>query len=81
MTLQTWLAKTPIAVRKAFIGAVNLYPPFVGAGIRITAVAPDMSAFDVELRPRPWNRNLGGAHLGGSIYAMCDPFFRIALIS
>lgn len=86
MTLQGWLTqnwrdRTPSAVRTAMVGAVNLYPPFVGAGIRITAVARDLSAFDVELRPRLWNRSLIGAHLGGSIYAMCDPFFRVALTS
>jgi acyl-coenzyme A thioesterase PaaI-like protein len=79
--LQTWLDRTPRVVRTALVRAVNLYPPFVGAGICITQIAHDLSAFDVELRPRPWNRSLVGTHFGGSIYAMCDPFFRIALTS
>lgn len=79
MTLQAWIERTPVGMRKAFMHAMNLYPPFVGAGIRIAAVAPDMSAFDVELRQLPWTRNFVGTHFGGSIYAMCDPFFMVAL--
>ena len=77
--LQGWFQRTPAGLRSAFVRAVNLYPPFIGAGIRITEVAPDLSSFAVEMRLLPWNRSTGGVHLGGSIYAMCDPFFHVAL--
>ena len=30
---------------------VNLWPPFLGAGIRIKHIAPDMRAIDVEMKP------------------------------
>ena len=79
MTLQTWFSRTPVGLRSAFVHAMNLYPPFVGAGIRVTAIATDLSRFDVEMRLNLWNRNLLGAHFGGSLYAMCDPFFMLAL--
>jgi hypothetical protein len=35
---------------------------------------------DVEMPLRFWNRNFVGTHFGGSLYAMCDPFFMIILI-
>jgi acyl-coenzyme A thioesterase PaaI-like protein len=58
---------------------VNLYPPYLGAGVRVTRIADDFSAIEVELRPRPWNRNTMGTHFGGSLFSMVDPFFMIML--
>lgn len=79
MTLQAWIGHTPARWRQTAVRAFNLYPPFVGAGIHIAAIAPDLHAFSVELRALPWNRDIDGVHFGGSIYAMCDPFFHVAL--
>lgn len=59
---------------------INLYGPFFGAGIRVVRIAPDLSAFDVRMRLNLWNRNYVGTHFGGSLYAMCDPFFMVILI-
>ncbi len=59
---------------------LNLYPPFLGAGIRVTRLDPDWKAIDVELRPRFWNRNYVGTHYGGSLYSMTDPFYMLMLI-
>jgi acyl-coenzyme A thioesterase PaaI-like protein len=59
---------------------VNLYPPYLGAGVRVTRIADDFSAIEVELRLRPWNRNYVGTHFGGSLFSMVDPFFMIMLI-
>ncbi len=58
----------------------NLYPPFLGAGIRITKIAPDLSSVEVKLKLRWWNRNYIGTMFGGSIYSMCDPFHMVILI-
>lgn len=57
------------------IRRVNLYPPFLGMGIRIRAHSEDFTRFEVELRERWYNRNLFGTHFGGSLYTMCDPFY------
>ena len=54
---------------------VNLYPPFLGAGIRVTYPKGDPHTIVVRLGLHWWNRNLFGTQFGGSLYAMCDPFF------
>jgi hypothetical protein len=44
-------------------------------GIRAKSFREDFTQFEVELRARWYNRILFGTHFGGSLYAMCDPFF------
>lgn len=60
---------------------INLYPPLIGAGIRVTQVNADMTAIDVELKLNWWNRNVVGTAFGGSLYMMCDPFFMAILMT
>jgi acyl-coenzyme A thioesterase PaaI-like protein len=60
---------------------INFWPPFLGAGIRITHIAPDMKAIDVELKLRFWNANYVGTHFGGSLFAMTDPFYMLMLMA
>jgi acyl-coenzyme A thioesterase PaaI-like protein len=57
------------------IRRVNLYPPFLGMGIRVRSRNEDFTRFEVELRERWYTRNLFGTHFGGSLYTMADPFF------
>ena len=57
-----------------------LYPPFLGAGIRIKKVAPDYRYVRVEMPLTWYNRNYVGTQFGGSIYAMCDPIYMMMLI-
>jgi acyl-coenzyme A thioesterase PaaI-like protein len=59
--------------------AMNLWPPFAGAGIRVRHIAPDFRQFVVEMPLRRCNRNAFGTHFGGSLYAMTDPFFVLML--
>jgi acyl-coenzyme A thioesterase PaaI-like protein len=59
---------------------INLYPPLLGAGIRVTRLDRDWRAVDVEMKLRFWNRNYGGTHYGGSLYSMADPFYMLMLI-
>jgi acyl-coenzyme A thioesterase PaaI-like protein len=54
---------------------MRFYPPYLGAGVRITEVAEDLRAITVQMNLTPWNRNYLGTHFGGSLYAMCDPFY------
>src|SRR5687767_5881175 len=58
----------------------NAWPPFLGAGIRIDAVAKNLRRVDVSLRLYPWNRNMVGTHYGGSLFSMTDPFYMAMLI-
>ncbi len=57
------------------IRKVNVYPPYLGMGIRMRSHNDDFTRFEVELRAKWYNRNLFGTHFGGSLYAMSDPFF------
>jgi acyl-coenzyme A thioesterase PaaI-like protein len=57
---------------------VNFYPPFLGAGIRSRAV--DERTIRVVMKLNFLNRNLVGVHFGGSLYAMCDPWFMLILM-
>jgi hypothetical protein len=59
---------------------LHIYPPFLGSGIRITRMSPDLREIDVEMRLRWWNRNYVGTHYGGSLYSMTDPFYMLMLI-
>ena len=59
---------------------LNFYPPYLGAGVRIRHIAQDLRTFQVEMKLRWWNRNYVGTHFGGSLYAMCDPFFMLILM-
>lgn len=66
-------------LRQALFQLMSVYPPYLGAGVRIRHVSEDLCTFDVEMTLKPWNRNLFGTHFGGSLYSMCDPFFVIIL--
>ena len=59
---------------------MNVYPPFLGAGIRVKRLQPDWRAIDVEMKLRRWNANYVGTHYGGSLYSMTDPFVMLMLM-
>ncbi len=54
---------------------VNLYPPYLGAGIRVSYPKDDPHTIVVRMGLHFWNRNLFGTQFGGSLYSMCDPIF------
>jgi acyl-coenzyme A thioesterase PaaI-like protein len=56
---------------------VNLYPPYIGAGVRIASIEPDWSEMVVELKLRFYNRNYVGTHYGGNLFTMTDPIHRL----
>jgi len=60
---------------------VNLWPPFLGAGIRVKHIALDMKTVEVEMRLNFWNANYVGTHFGGSLFAMTDPFYMLMLMA
>src|ERR1700739_2514613 len=61
--------------------SVNLWPPFLGAGIRVKHIAADMKSIDVEMKLRWWNANYVGTHFGGSLFAMTDAFYMLMLMA
>lgn len=75
--LQRWVFGNAAAFRRY----LNLYRPYVGAGVRVTRVARDFRAIDVELRRVRGNANAFGTHFGGSLYAMTDPFYVLMFVA
>jgi acyl-coenzyme A thioesterase PaaI-like protein len=59
---------------------MNLWPPFLGAGIHVERISQDWRKVLVSLRLRWFNRNYVGTHFGGSLFAMTDPFFMLMLL-
>ena len=57
-----------------------LWPPFLGAGIRVGEVADDFLTIRVEMRRTIFNHNAVGTHFGGSLYAMGDPWYMLMLM-
>jgi acyl-coenzyme A thioesterase PaaI-like protein len=64
-----------------FLRLMRIYPPYLGAGVRVRSVEKDLSRVEVEMRLAPWNRNFVGTHFGGSLYSMCDPFYMLMLMT
>ena len=59
---------------------MNIWPPFLGAGIRVKHIAGDYREIIVSMKLRWYNRNYVGTHFGGSLAAMTDPFYMLMLI-
>lgn len=76
---QGFLRHLPVTPRLFRLG-LNLWPPFRGAGIRVTRVSRDFREIDVELRRKLLNRNYFGTQFGGSMYAMTDPFHALMML-
>ncbi|HUP56259.1 MAG TPA: DUF4442 domain-containing protein [Bdellovibrionota bacterium] len=66
--------------KTSLLRLLNLWPPYLGAGIRVKRIAPDFRSIDVEMNLRFWNQNYVGVHFGGSLYAMTDPFIMLMLM-
>lgn len=59
--------------------ATSLYPPLLGAGIRVVEFSDDWTVCRTELRLGRFNRNQQGTAFGGSIGSMSDAFFALLL--
>ncbi|PJA76623.1 tetrameric acyl-CoA thioesterase [bacterium CG_4_9_14_3_um_filter_65_15] len=59
---------------------LNIYPPYLGAGIRVEAISADWRRSRVSLTRRWYNRNAVGTHFGGSLYAMIDPHLMLMMM-
>ncbi len=66
---------------RKIIRRVSLYPPYLGAGIKLKTVNKDFTRFEVQMKMRWYNRNIYGTHFGGSLYAMSDPFFVFIILN
>ena len=60
---------------------MNLWPPYLFSGIRVTDIGDDWRSARVELRRHLWNRNYVRTHFGGSLFAMTDPFWMLLTLN
>ena len=59
---------------------LNIYGPYVGAGVHLTHISNDWRELRVSMKLRWYNRNIMGTHFGGSLYSMVDPHFMLLLM-
>ena len=59
---------------------MNLWPPFIGAGIHVDRIDADWREAVVSMKLRWYNRNYVGSHFGGSLYAMTDAFYMLLML-
>ena len=75
------MSKQRLARKARFLRwAMNFYPPYLGAGIRIQSLAADMRQIRVRMGLGWYNRNYVGTQFGGSLYSMTDPFFMLMVM-
>lgn len=65
---------------KLFKRMINLYPPYLGAGVRVDFISEDWKELHVSMALRWYNRNAVGTHFGGSLYSMIDPHLMLLLL-
>ncbi|HVR42362.1 MAG TPA: DUF4442 domain-containing protein [Thermoanaerobaculia bacterium] len=66
--------------KRIFHRLIDLWPPYLGSGIRVRRLDLAGGVVEVEMKLRWWNRNYVGTHYGGSLYSMCDPFYMLILL-
>lgn len=60
--------------------ALNFYPPYIGAGVRVRQISADFHRVQVKMGLGWYNRNYVGTQFGGSLYSMTDPFFMLMVM-
>ncbi|MBM0568815.1 DUF4442 domain-containing protein [Aeromonas jandaei] len=76
MRSMDWLFDNAAWVRRA----LNAWPPFWGAGIKIETLSDDFRYCRVTLKSRWWNKNANRTQFGGSMFAMTDPIYPLMLM-
>ena len=59
---------------------LNLYPPYLGAGVHVDHISEDWKELHVSMAMRWYNRNAVGTHFGGSLYSLIDPHLMLLLM-
>ncbi|HHX33829.1 MAG TPA: DUF4442 domain-containing protein [Gammaproteobacteria bacterium] len=59
---------------------MNIYPPYLGAGVKVREISADFRHVRVSMGLTWYNRNYVRTQFGGSLYSMTDPFFMLMLM-
>lgn len=65
------LVRTPTAFRYL----TRIYPPLLGAGIRVTSISPDWTRGELAMHLYPWNANHNGTAFGGALFSATDVLY------
>lgn len=60
---------------RAFELLARVYPPLLGAGIRIRSISPDWTRGELTLRVFPWTANHNGTAFGGALFSATDVLY------
>ena len=60
--------------------AINLYGPFLGAGVKLEEMSKDYRYAKVSMALTFYNKNYMGTQFCGSLYSMVDPWYMLMLI-
>ncbi|MGZ0704597.1 DUF4442 domain-containing protein [Pseudomonas sp. L5B5] len=77
--MRDWLARR-VGKARLLRWGLNLYPPYLGAGVRIRHISADFREVQACMGLGWYNRNYVGTQFGGSLYSMVDPFFMLMLM-
>ncbi len=58
---------------------MNIWPPFFFPGIKVVDISTDYRYARVDLKWRPWTRNINNTQYGGSLFSMTDPIVPLLL--
>lgn len=53
----------------------RIYPPLLGAGIRVTSISADWTRGELSLHLHPWNANHNGTAFGGALFSATDVLY------
>ena len=59
---------------------INFWPPYFFSGISVIHINEDITEIVVRKKTNFFNQNYFGTHFGGTLYAMCNPFFVFILL-
>ena len=74
--LKAWAFAKPTRMRRF----MNVWPPFLFAGIHVQALSEDYTFCRVKLRAWVATRNVNGSQFGGNLFAMTDPIYPLMLL-
>jgi hypothetical protein len=60
---------------------LKIWPPYLGAGIKVDSISDDWKKMVVSMKLRWYNRNAVGTHFGGSLSSMVDPHYMLMLLN
>ncbi len=74
-SMKAFLFRYPNLFRRV----MNLWPPLFFSGIKLVTISSDFRSARVDLKWRPWTKNINASQYGGSLFSMTDPYYALLL--